>query len=282
MVRMRLQLAWRNMALLFLVAFLIAPLSLWAKDGTPATGEVRWFDLLTEDAETASSFYSELFGWQMQETESGALLALHDGIPVAAISKIEDTLQDTAEATWLVGIIVKDVAAATKTAERLGAKVLEEVTRYPGWGIYSVLEDPQGAEVLLLVTERPMGGSEGPGAFVWAELWTQDVKASSSFYSEVIGYQISAITRPHGDYPIFATADEPRAGLVEIEDKKIETSWAPYVGVAQLAESLQRVGELGGKVLLAPDEQYGGGRVALIADPTGAGLFLYELDRASP
>jgi hypothetical protein len=60
----------------------------------------------------------------------------------------------------------------------------------------------------------------------------------------------------------------------------------PYVGVTDLRGILVRVWQEGGKVLREPAEinfeAAGANRVALITDPSGGALFLYQLDeRAS-
>ena len=54
---------------------------------------------------------------------------------------------------------------------------------------YAVIEDPPGATILLFDLERKLGGNEGQGSWVWAELWTGDLEASTTFHTEVIGYK---------------------------------------------------------------------------------------------
>ncbi|NIW24978.1 MAG: VOC family protein, partial [Gammaproteobacteria bacterium] len=55
------------------------------------------------------------------------------------------------------------------------------MTRLEGYARYAVIEDPQGAQLLLLSPERALGGSEGPGSFVWTELWTDDSESATDF-----------------------------------------------------------------------------------------------------
>ncbi len=186
------------------------------------------------------------------------------------------------ETTWLAVIVVEDLRASVRTARRLGASVGKGVTRVKGYGSYAVIEDPQTVPVMLAVTERPLGGNEGPGAWVWAELWTDDLEASSKFYGEVVGYDRSDIERADGDYPLFLWGDEPRAGLVAIEDPAIEPGWAPYLGVTDLAATVKRATEIGGEVLLPPAAELANGRVALLEDPTGGAFFIYQLEEGTP
>ena len=98
----------------------------------------------------------------------------------------------------------------------------------------------------------------------------------------MIGYELSDLELKSGPYPVFRSEGDPRAGLVEIVDEKLEGAWAPYVGVADLAAILRRAEELGGEILLAPSEELGQGRVALLADPGKAAFFVYQLKEGKP
>ena len=241
-------------------------------------GEVRWFGLLTEDAAAARAFYTDLFGWQMERTSSGGYVAVHDGQPFAGITQIGRTTPEVNESTWLVGVVVADLRESVVMARRLGARVLREVSRAEGFAQWAVIEDPQGAQVLLMVPERPLGGVQAPGNWVWAELWTTDPEASSRFYSQVIGWKYVELDRPDGAYPAFQSAGEARAGLVPIEKGAMENGWAPYIGVADLEATLARARELGAQVLLEPNQEIYDGRVAALADPTGVAFLVVELE----
>jgi predicted enzyme related to lactoylglutathione lyase len=240
-------------------------------------GEVQWWDLLTEDASAASRFYSALFGWEIEPGPRGNLVARLAGVPLAGISEIEDALPGVSEAQWLVGITVSDVESSLAAARRLGARNHRD-GRVEGYGRWAAFQDPQGAPVMLVVPEQGLGRVKGPGAWVWAELWTRDPVASAEFYGRVVGYERNEVERPAGAYPVLRTAGVPRAGLVPIEHESIQTAWAPYVGVASLEATLARVKALGGRVLMQRKEGVGAGRVALLADPTGGAFFVYELD----
>ncbi|MCH6570824.1 MAG: VOC family protein, partial [Acidobacteria bacterium] len=245
-------------------------------------GAVRWFGLLTENAAAARTFYADLFGWQMERTSSGGYVAVHDGQPFAGITQIGRSVPEIDESTWLVGVVVSDLPESVATARRLGAQVLRDVSRAEGFAQWAVIEDPQGAQVLLMVPERPLGGVRAPGNWVWAELWTTDQEASSRFYSQVIGWETVELDRPDGAYPTFQSAGEDRAGLVPIKRGEIENEWAAYLGVADLEATLVLARELGGKVLLEPNEEIHGGRVAVLADPTGVAFLVIELEGETP
>ncbi len=158
---------------------LLTPLAAGAQQEGSADGPgaVRWFGLLTEDAAAARTFYADLFGWQTERTSSGGYIAVHNGRPFAGITQIGRTTPEVNESTWLVGVVVSDLRESVATARRLGARVLRDVSRVEGFAQWAVIEDPQGAQVLLMVPERPLGGIQAPGNWVWAELWTTDQPA---------------------------------------------------------------------------------------------------------
>ncbi len=263
---------------------LLMPLSALAQQegSSDEPGAVRWFGLLTEDAAVARTFYADLFGWQTERTSSGGYIAVHDGHPFAGITQIGRSVPEVDESTWLVGVVVSDLRASVATARRLGARVLRDVSRAEGFAQWAVIEDPQGAQVLLMVPERPLGGVRAPGNWVWAELWTTDQEASSRFYSQVIGWESVELDRPDGAYPAFQSAGEARAGLVPIEQGTMEPGWAPYIGVADLEATLARARKLGGEVLLEPNQEIYRGRVAVLADPTGVAFLVVELEGETP
>ena len=244
-------------------------------------GVVCWFELLTYDAGAASSFYADLFGWQMERGQRGNYLVNHEGALIGGITQIPRRDPDTDESTWLMGITVSDLPAAVAAARRLGAEVHRDVSHTEGMAQWAAIEDPQGAQVLLLIPERQLGGSPGNGSWIWAELWTDDPAASTTFYTEVIGWEHGEEERADGAYPTFQSGGEPRAGIVPIEEGRVDPGWAPYLGVADLAATLARAKELGGQVLLEPAEEVAGGRVAALADPTGVAFLVYELEEES-
>jgi hypothetical protein len=241
-------------------------------------GALVWFDLVTEDAGAVLDFYRELFGWDLVEHRENSWVALHRGLPIAGISQIRRDDPQVREALWLTGIAVADVDEAVRRARKRSATVHVEPTDVAGYGRYAVIGDPEQAPVMLLRPSRQLGGSQGPGAFVWAELWARDLKAETSFYREVIGYRRTEVEVNGGPYVAFESAGAPRAGLVAIPDDltEVSTAWAPYVEVADLAAVVREVQALGGSVLVEPGAFRSRGSVALVADPAGAALFIYQ------
>jgi predicted enzyme related to lactoylglutathione lyase len=248
-----------------------------------AAGEIYWFTLLTENVYAAMGFYMELFGWQIEPSPGGSYMALRNGVPFASFNAIEDRMPGAGESMWLAAVTVADLRQSVATARSLGATIHEDVTRVPGWASYSLIQDPQGAPLVLVVPERQLGGTEGYSGWRWAELWTHDTAAAADFYIQVIGYELERAQVGEDTYTVFRSGDKRNAGLVALKQPEVAPRWAPYVGVTDLRSILVRVWEEGGKVLREPAEidfeAAGKNRVALIADPTGGAMFLYQLEQ---
>jgi predicted enzyme related to lactoylglutathione lyase len=266
----------------FAVAVLVGSVALASPTRSDAAGEIYWFSLLTEDPGAASEFYSGLFGWEIAPSPTGALMAVRDGVPFAGISQIEDRVPSASEAMWLAAITVADLERSVAAAKELGGTVHEEIGRLEGWGSYALVQDPQGAPLSLVDPERALGGTSGFGGWRWAELWTHEPAAATEFYKSVIGYEREDLLAGDEHYSVFASAGKRNAGLILLEQREIASRWMPYVGVSDLRAILVRVWQLEGKVLREPAELdfqvAGQNRVALIADPTGGAIFLYQLD----
>jgi len=265
----------------FAIAVLLSGTASLLPTRSDAAGEIYWFSLLTEDPAAASTFYSSLFGWEIRSGPTGGLLAVRDGTPIASINAIEDRIPNVSESMWLAAITVDNLDGAVAAAKELGATVHEDITSVPGWGKFALIQDPQGTAVILAVPERTLGGTEGYSGWRWAELWTHDPAAASAFYGKVVGYQLQDDIGEQR-YSVLSSGGKPKAGLVELQQPEIASLWAPYVGVSDLRGILVRVWQFGGKVLREPAEidfeAAGKNRVALIAGPTGAAMFLYQLD----
>lgn len=243
-------------------------------------GKLVWVELITEDAASASSFYKKLLDWKIEEREKDRYTVFVGDKPVASISQIDNKL-DEEEAQWLVGLEVEDLSKSVAAARRLGATIHKDAIHKKGFARFSIIEDPEGAPVVLLDPDQALGGERAAGNWVWAELWTDDPAAADKFYSEVVGYKRSKADVEGQPYPVFEIDGEPRAGIYEIENKAVDPTWAPYLAVEDVAATAKKAKSLGGRVLLAPNPDIRGGRVALLADPSGGAFFIYQIEAGS-
>ena len=87
----------------------------------------------------------------------------------------------------------------------------------------------------------------------------------------------NALSERSGSY-VLARQDYARAGLVTIpaERTDIQPTWLPFVRVESIVDAVARAQQLGGKVLVAPRQDLADGKVAVLADPTGAAIGILE------
>jgi hypothetical protein len=118
-----------------------------------------------------------------------------------------------------------------------------------------------------------------PGSFCWVEGGTIDLPRTKAFYAELFGWGFD--DRPAGEAGVYAIARLRGAdigGLYELppalRQQGVPPHWMVYVAVRDADLGCARARELGGSVILPPFDVPSAGRVAVIADPTGAHLTL--------
>jgi len=258
----------------------LASLAVSASAQAPAPGAFLGAVLISDDAEAASAFYRGLFGWEMERAADGGYAVRHHGRMIAGISPLQNAKENIEESFWLVGLVVADVETALEKASRSGGRIFENAERVRDFGHFAVIADRQRAPLMLIEPGRePLGGGSGPGSWVWPELWTDNVDDAAAFYAEVLGVGHEQLDRGGSPYHVLSSAGAPRAGIIRIPEEleKVEPGWAPYIAVADLAASLAEVTRLGGTVVFRTAEHPAQAVVALIRDPTGAVLFLYQI-----
>jgi len=256
----------------------VSPVS--AQQGAPAPGTFIGADLITEDAEAASRFYADLFGWDVVKVEDGGYRINHKGRLIASISQIDSSTGDAERSFWLVALAVNDLKQAMRSAAENNAEIYEKVTTVKNYGKFAVIGDSEKAPVMFIQSGKtPIGGTTGPGSWVWAELWTDDIDKATTFYADVVGVGHDTTDRGGRAYHLFTSQGEPRTGIVKIpaELEDVEPGWAPYVDVEDLDTTKARVKELGGRVIFATQNNPARGAIALLIDPTGAALFIHQI-----
>jgi predicted enzyme related to lactoylglutathione lyase len=268
-------------SLVFALAwFALTPIEAAKKNHTLAPGTFLGANLVSEDAGAAVAFYTELFGWDAEKVDDGYSIH-HQGQVVASISQIDGSMPNVTESFWLVALVVNNVKLSVASATENGATVYKTITKVRnGNGKYAVIGDAEKAPVMLIEPRgTAIGGTTGPGSWAWAELWSDDIPKATQFYADVIGFGHKEVDRGEEAYHVFTSQGKARAGIIKIptEFEKVDPGWAPYVAVADLSVSTKLVEKLGGTVVFTTMEHPAEGAVALVLDPSGAALFLYQI-----
>lgn len=121
------------------------------------------------------------------------------------------------------------------------------------------------------------------GTFCWLDLAAHDPVAARAFYTAFFGWE--AVDRQYGptadDVYTLYYLDGQDAGASYTMDAPqkaggMPSAWLMYVAVESADESAARAKELGGALMVEPFDVMEVGRMALVQDPTGAILALWE------
>ena len=243
-------------------------------------GKFIWADLVTDDVPVASKFYSRLFGWTFQDF-GNYLIAANQDRPLCGMFQRERPKDRSAEPRWFGYISVANVERAQNSVTNAGGRVLAAPHKYPKRGEQAIFADPEGA---IFGVTKSSSGDPGdflaePGDWIWIQLLSRDAKRASGFYRDVAGYDVVENTSSNrlSDY-VLTSEGYARATVRTIPSSstKVQPTWLPFVRVKNVTESIALAKELGGKVLIEPKPDLFDGKVAVVADPTGAAIGLLE------
>jgi predicted enzyme related to lactoylglutathione lyase len=262
--------------------FELPPLEQPASDEHHA-GKVIWADLVTPDLQQAEQFYGELFGWTFQAVAGDPhyALALLDGEAVAGLSQRSVPHGQHRQPAWLTFISVPDVDATGRLLTAHGGKVLSQPKTYPQRGRQAVFEDPDGAVFAVLASSSgdPADELADPGQWIWSSLLVKNPDQESAFYTALFGYDVFTLPSSDGSKHLILSSDDyARVGLTALPGDKLRRHphWLNFVRVADAQAASAKAVALGGRVLVAPRVDLHGGKLAVIADPSGAPVGLME------
>jgi predicted enzyme related to lactoylglutathione lyase len=116
-----------------------------------------------------------------------------------------------------------------------------------------------------------------PGTFSWAELATSDIDAAKEFYATLFGWEAREDPIPGGgSYTMFLLRGRAAAGGMTAGPEQGPPHWNAYITVADADEAAARAAELGATVLAPAFDVMEAGRMAVVQDPTGAVLSLWQ------
>jgi len=111
------------------------------------------------------------------------------------------------------------------------------------------------------------------GTFAWNELMTTDVEKAKQFYAKTVGWQMEGMPMAHGTYWIAKADGKPVAGIMGmVPDAPAGTPphWLGYLEVDDVDARAKSVTANGGTVMRQPFDIPDVGRIAIVADATGA------------
>ncbi len=243
-------------------------------------GTFSWVDLSTTDQDAAKAFYGGLFGWEADDRPLGdgsvySMMKL-DGHHVAAISSQPQQQREAGvPPLWNSYVTVEDADQLAQRAAELGATVHAPAFDVLDAGRMAVLQDPQGAHVMVWQPRAHIGAGlvNAPGALVWNELQSPDPDASASFYSDLFGWDVQDAPGMSFRYLSIKNGEQNNGGMRELTPGT-PPNWLVYFAVEDIDAGLEKAQQLGASKLMGPiDIQIA--KLGVLQDPQGAVFALY-------
>jgi uncharacterized protein len=252
-----------------------------------APGCFSWVDLSTTDPDGAKGFFGPLFGWEFDDQpipDGGTYTMCRvDGKNVCALSAQQDQERSMGiPPHWNNYVTVADVDEAAGKARDVGGNVIVEPFDVLDAGRMAVIADPAGA-VFEIWEPRANIGAElvnEPGTLTWNELSTSDVDQAKKFYGDLFGWTFEDVGNDEFPYATIRLDGRMNGGVRPLGEQErqmgVPPNWLPYFVSQDSEQSAERIGELGGNVMVGPMSILQGSKIVVATDPQGAVFALFE------
>ena len=253
-----------------------------------------WIDTWRPDPQPAVSFYTELFGWEAEDTMPPGTNGQHymcrlGGRDVAAIASRPDKAPSTPPA-WGTYVWVESAEdAAAKAVDAGGNVVMEPFPSLDG-GRIAVVADPAGAALGVWQPGAHKGAQlvNEPGAWAMSMLNTRDPEGAKKFYGAVFGWETDTFDMGEGEITMWRVPGYVGGEPEQPVSREVVGVMAPAVGddvaphwsvnfwIDDADGAAEKTARLGGSVV-EPPHDLPGFREAVLADPEGADFSVSEL-----
>jgi predicted enzyme related to lactoylglutathione lyase len=117
-----------------------------------------------------------------------------------------------------------------------------------------------------------------PGTPCWIDLGTPDQDAAATFYGSLFGWSVEEDENAAqtGGYRVAMLREKAVGGVMKLMQEGQPPAWMTYVAVEDADATAARAREAGGTVHAEPMSVLDYGRMAVIADPTGAVFGIWQ------
>lgn len=124
-----------------------------------------------------------------------------------------------------------------------------------------------------------MGEMPKTGEFCWNELATANVQGAKDFYGKVFGWEFHDEELGDMTYTMIKHNGKDCGGIWAIpkdKQKQIPPHWMAYILVENLEKALEKAVKHGATEMKPPTNAGDMGRLAIIVDPVGAHIALWQ------
>lgn len=240
-------------------------------------GSPCWIDLGSPDTTGAAVFYGGVFGWEFVSAgpEAGEYgFFQKDGMTVAALGPLTE---EGASSAWTVYFRTGDIQATAQAVEQGGGTVRAAPMDVMGEGWMAQLTDQQGARFAAWQPGKTQGleATSEDNTLVWAELHVPDPLAAIGFYRGLFGWRSQEMEAPGMTYRVLSVKDGDQqdasfGGVAPLQEGGPGASWVPYFAVADADEIVRKTEANGGSIVMPAADVPDVGRIAWLADTSGA------------
>jgi len=112
--------------------------------------------------------------------------------------------------------------------------------------------------------------------FVHVELHASDTAAAKKFYGELLDWSMKDEDMGGMTYTMISPGEGTGGGMMKNPVAGAPSHWLAYVQVDDAAAAASKAEKLGGKIVQAKTDLPGGASFAIITDPTGAAVGLFQ------
>jgi predicted enzyme related to lactoylglutathione lyase len=118
-----------------------------------------------------------------------------------------------------------------------------------------------------------------PNPFVHVELATTDLARSKQFYDKLFAWKLEDVPIGEGSYTMIGVGEGTGGGMMQHPVPGAPSMWMAYVEVDDVESATQKARSLGATVVREKTPVEDMGWFAVIVDPTGAHLGLWQTKR---
>lgn len=116
-----------------------------------------------------------------------------------------------------------------------------------------------------------------PGVPMWVDVSSPDLAKSRTFYEGLFGWTSQPVPDPEaGGYTLFLLGSRPVGGAGPMFSPDQHPAWSTYVCSDDADATAQTVRDAGGEVVTEPMDVMEQGRLAVVRDPTGAYISIWQ------